>query len=1022
MALQKMRAPVLLKGGLAQDTDDVALGLGEGFVLQENLKYDRGGVLKKRHGYSALTDSTFRGLASVDLTKVRSLHSHRGALVAALDDDPTTLTSYTDAGWSEHGWAAPCALRRQSAIRLGEGSVDNVQGNVTGAWTVISYVVSEFLFYKQLDTETGAVVQDERLLVGGDCKGHRAITLSGGDVLVVYYFDDGATTELRCFRLKPNTGSPFVVSPDLVLDTVAITGFDAVADPTDPDVFYVAWCPRFDIKVQKLTVGALPFDAPVSVAGPLTHAEPNTTGALCCDIYGNGDLWVAFSRFSAGTCDVRLGRWTTSPFAAAGFSTVYTDATAAAGTPRVVVGLDGWVGWEPVGTGGGGFQQMDGTGATTGSRRYLWHCKIESRYFRHRSHDWLLVRDVYADHYALVRPDQGQDSPSTWAYHGAVCLDIAAGVGLFPLADVSSVLDLGSNTFRWACGVRNGVVNPNTALTKGARGADLVDLYFDHNQAPCLSATEAAECLVMGGGCTPHFDGQAPVESGFLRAPVILSHTVTGGGGSIEGAGAAPGDYNVYLYAAHYEWQDARGNWHRSEASTPYVVEVSLADTNATVQLTLATLGLTRRGDTLLFGGRNARVALFRTEKNAPSGPWYRLDDPTLSEVKNERGSEYRTYSDDAADSAIIALGFGRLYTEGGALDDQLPPPSLAVATWQQRAWLISGDDPRQIHYSKQILPGEAPRWNRSQLFVEIEEEATGLAVNGATLLIFSRSRIYALSGEGPADTGALANWRGPYAVSEAVGCVDGRSIVDFPGGTVFQSELGFHLLTTPQAPPVFIGSSVLQVVRDYPICRGAAHDEAGGRLLWTMARSQGQSLTLVFDYLRAAWQVWSPGGESSSRYPGALCVHQGAHHYAAGLGLMKQSTSLQDDDQYFSWRLILPWARLQGVAGFQRLWHVLVALKRSSGVNVLVRLRHDESTAIAQETAHTLADLDTETGGRLVIDTHVAQQKCRSVQVELAEELVTGETETGGLEIYGVDLELGQKKGRFKAAQENRK
>ena len=38
MALQKLRIPVLMRGGLAQDTDEIALGLGEGFVLQENLK------------------------------------------------------------------------------------------------------------------------------------------------------------------------------------------------------------------------------------------------------------------------------------------------------------------------------------------------------------------------------------------------------------------------------------------------------------------------------------------------------------------------------------------------------------------------------------------------------------------------------------------------------------------------------------------------------------------------------------------------------------------------------------------------------------------------------------------------------------------------------------------------------------------------------------------------------------------------------------------------------------------------
>lgn len=1022
MALQKARIPVLIRGGLAQNSDEVALGLGEGFVLQENLKYDRGGVLKKRHGYTAQSDTTFRALSTVDLANVRSLHSHRGALVAVLGLDPSQVASYTDGGWVEHGPSAPCSLRRSSALRIQILSAENVQCNVTSDWTVITYLIDNVLFYAQIDTATGAFVQPPRYLIPTHCRGHRAITLSGGDVLVVYYYDDGSSTqELRCFRLKPNLGSPSVTSSELLIEAAIVEGFDAVADPTENDTFYVAWNPRSDIKVEKFTIGALPLDAPVSVAGPLTHIEPNATGALCCDIYGNGDLWVSFSRFSAGTADVRLGRWTTSPFAAAGFSTVFSTASGG-GFPRTVVGLDGWVGWEPPASSsdGGGFQQVTSAGATSGSRRYFWRGKIESRYFRHRSHDWIFARDTGADHYLLVRPDQGQESPATVTYHGAVCLDVAAGVGTYPLSDVPSVVTLGSNKFRWAATVHNGIASPAALLNDGANGADLIDLDFAQSQAPCVSSTEAADSLLWAGGCTPIFDGLQAVESGFVRAPILSTPTVTGGLGSIEGADISPGVYNVYIYRAHYERQDARGNWHLSETSVPFEVEVSLANNNARVEFDVAYLAFTRRGDSPLQDGRNARVAIFRTEKNSPNGPYYRITDPTTA-IENQRGVNSTTFTDSYSDAQMLALGFGLIYTDGGKLDDQLPPPSLAVATWQNRCWLISGDDPRQILFSKEILPGEAPRWNRT-LFVQIEEEATGLAVSGATLLIFSRSRIYALSGTGPADTGYLSDWRGPVVLNESVGCIDSRSIVDFPGGTVFQSELGFHLLASPQAPPQFIGGGVLQTVRDYPRCRGAAHDAANGRLLWTMARTNGQALTLVFDYLRSAWQVWTPGGTSSARYPGALCVHQGAHHYASGAALLKQTTSLDDDGEYFAWRLILPWARLQGIAGYQRLWHVSVTLKRGGGVNLLVRLRHDESTALAQETAFALSDMDAESGGRLVVDAHVVQQKGRSVQVELSEELPEDGTETGGLEIYGIDLEIGQKKGRYKAAQENRK
>jgi hypothetical protein len=1021
MALQKALVPVLLKGGLAQDTDEIALGLGEGFVLVENLRYDRGGVLKKRDGYEPVAADTFRGLSTVPTDKARSLHAHRGALVAALG---SRVATYTLNGWADHGLNAPGTLRRTSAVRIPEASLENAQVVANDTFTVVTWLASDFLLYKQFDTVTGAVLQDERILVAGGVVRHRAFEC-GGDVVVVYYT---TTTELRAFRLKFNYSSGTVVSPDLVLDTVAHDGpFDAAASVGEPGVFYVAWVVlRTGVRVGKYTVpGGPPLGALTLTAGPLTHADPDASGCGL-GLYNNGDVWVAWSQLTGAVLSIRLGRWTPSPFAFAGATTVHTPGIPAAShANRLVVSYDGWVGWANA-PAGGGFQLCDSAGLATGSRAIVYRAVPQSRFFRHDAADWIFLGE--ADTYFLVRPDQGQDLPRTVTYHGATCLDVAGGtLATHPFGEVEL---LGAARFRWAALVRTGVVSPSSTTTKGRKGVDLVDLDLDPNQAPVVVSCEANGCLVTGGALASWFDGQQVTEQGFLRPPLIELTTVVAGLGSIEGADIAPGIHNVYLYRACYEYQDERGLWHVSEPSPPVAVSVTLADTNAKIVLQLAHLLATRRGDVPWPGGRNARVAVFRSLKNNPDpsgllGPYYRITDPNGANLPNARGQNFQTYEDTLSDAQVLALGFGQLYTDGGVLPNRLVPSLLAVTTWQGRVWGVSGEDPRQIVYTQELLPGEAPGWNPSELFVQVEEDATGVAPAGGSLLIFTRRRIYALSGLGPTLAGQGADWRGPTVVSEAVGCVDARSIVDFPGGVVFLAEQGFHLLPSPQATPVFLGGPVLQLTRDYPVCRGSAHDEANGRLLWTMARTTGQSLTLVFDYLRNAWMVWTPAGTSSTRYPGPLAVLDGQHWYGNAADVLRQDTVPTDDGNYVPWRLILPWARLGNVAGFERLWRVCVSLKRSVGTKLLTRLRTDDSTALDQEAEHDLGTLDAVTGERLVAETHVARQKCRSVQVELSEELVEPSdptTESGTLELYGVDLEIGRKKGRWKTAPENRR
>ena len=1034
MPLERLPVPVLIQGGLAQDREDVALGLGEGFVLVENLKYDRAGVLKKRGGYAVYDSPDFRTGDDLPTDDARSLHSHRGALVAMLQSGVVGVNggelplaaSYTESGWTQHGAAAPASLRKSTALRIPVASTSNPQLSRVGSWYVLTYLLDKTLCYKQWDATTGAVVQDERVLVADHVVSHRAFEINGEVVVVYKYSDTGgasSTIELRAFRLDPSSGVGTVAGPDLVIYSgVHNSPFDATVDEVTGIDMWVAWCvPLVGVKIAQVALGV---GTSLTLGTTLTHAHADAT-ACSIEQNGNGQAWVAFHDSAAN--DAFLLRYNRSPFALA--APVYTLEAGLNQVKRTAVSKGGWVFWEGDNDSAGGgqgvfFQAFDGAGASifavTG--RLFW-CHLASRPFTRNGDDWVLLRDYRTRGYALFFPDQVAGAPLVGSYHGAICLDScidADPTALFPLGAVERAGD--DDLWRWAAPVQSGLVTAGSSAVRGRTAVDFVDLDYRRDQEVLQQSCEAAGLLQLAGGMAPSFDGQQVTELGFLRPPFDVGHSLVAGAGSIEGATPAPGVFNRYLYRFTYEWQDERGNWHTSEPSEPVLVEVSLANTLAKTAWSLATLGLTRKGDLLFDTGRNASIAVFRTLKNAPER-YYRLTDPNAVTTISERDQAKVAFEDTFSDAQVLALGFGILYTEGGALEHLAVPSALAVCTWGNRQWLVSGEDPRNVLFSKELIPTEGPAFNLLFLSLRFDEEIVALAPQGASLLAWSHGKTYAVSGEGPTDTGALSNWSGPFIVSEAVGCSDARSVVDFPGGVVWLAEQGFHVLAGAGGTPQFIGAPVLDLTRTYNRCRGAAHQPDQGLLLWTLQAANGASLTVVFDYLRGCWYVWTPANSGGTRWPQACCVHNGDHTYASNGGILRQYPgALDDNGTYFAWRLILPWARLDGVLGYQRCWRAVVAIKRATGVDVVMKLRHDEETSVAQSHAWTLASVSAPSSGRCVLDLHIARQKCRSLQVELTEQL-TDDTgpETGTVEIYGLQIDIGRKPGRQRLPAANR-
>ena len=174
-------------------------------------------------------------------------------------------------------------------------SCENVQTNVSVDWTIITTLNKlESSYYKQDRQPAGVVVQDERIPVSDACKSpprHHAKRRGRGDV---YYYETTGLARRSCGASC--WSNSICCSDERRADAPTPPSSpvrDAAADPTDPDVFLRRGNPAATSRRTHRWMRA---------GQPRTPARHQL---LCAVISSNGDLWVAFARFNAGTADVR---------------------------------------------------------------------------------------------------------------------------------------------------------------------------------------------------------------------------------------------------------------------------------------------------------------------------------------------------------------------------------------------------------------------------------------------------------------------------------------------------------------------------------------------------------------------------------------------------------------------------------------------------------------------------------------------------------------------------------------------
>lgn len=600
---------------------------------------------------------------------------------------------------------------------------------------------------------------------------------------------------------------------------------------------------------------------------------------------------------------------------------------------------------------------------------------------------------------------------------------------------------------------------PSWALLAPSRAAvlqtqiDRITIEAPSDNATLLPATQAQGLAYLPGALTTAFDGQRAFEAGFLARPV------SGPPGYIsDSGGLEPG---TYLYLFEWEHFDARGNRHTSAISP--VVTVTVDGEARELTFGVLTETYTRRADASDTRDNAARLVVYRTQKDSV-GPFYRLTTPTaltygvtgegFDPLANDASADTITFVDNASDGEMTGLGYG-LYTGNlagaipGAIQDPGPvPPSRYLLNHKQRLFGISGDDPRTIFYSRLFVAGEAPAFPPPFVVYlsDTDEAATALAPLGDKVLVFTDNRIYYFYGEGPDDAGGGQGFSEPTLFSDAVGCIEPRSVAQTPMGVVFQASKDGLYLVGGDLQVTRISGPVEDYLRTSEV-RSVHVDTARGWIVWaTVEKDDGDLVRpalLVFSYWAQTWTRWLPDALTAKGTAGA-CLWRGQHVHAAqylgtspalsygmiayeGADFEDRTRNTFDYPSYtgavsYVWpRVQTPWLRLAGLSGFQRARRFALAGISDGTIGldaeIEVEVDHDEEDGTSPQTF--TYDLAAITGlPNAPLEGHIARQKCRSVRFTVR---LKDRGPGTGTTLTALTLELGGLRGFSKVAKTNK-
>lgn len=493
------------------------------------------------------------------------------------------------------------------------------------------------------------------------------------------------------------------------------------------------------------------------------------------------------------------------------------------------------------------------------------------------------------------------------------------------------------------------------------------------------ASISAGNNLLFGGGFLQMYDGLNVFEYNFHTFPEGISAATASSGGNL-GTG-------TFGYQVVFEYVDNQGNIYQS---TPSIVVSAVYGSGSTNQTTLTIFCVPYSTKPYY------NVVIYRTAANGTI--YYRLNSYTAPQIRvistdHDNGTFSFTYADGASDASIAANQ--QLYTTGGVLPNIPVSATTIMAKYKTRILAVPSENPFSFLYSQETLPNTPVTFAQGleQNFTTVGGGLKALAEMDSNLIIFKRSNILVMNGEGPTASGSNNDFSLPQDIATDVGCISAPSVVLTPMGLMFQSEKGIYLLDRSLAP-IYIGADV-EAYNSYTVTSAVLMDKVN-QVRFTLSNGTA----LVYDYFMKQWSVFSNISAVSS------AVINGSYYFLKSDGtILQESTGFTDNGSFIQLSGTTAWVALAGIQGFQRIYKVML-LGTYRGVHTLgVTLAYDYASSAQQSVTITPSS---SVLYQFAIGT--SQQKCEAIQIAFSDSQSSAYNE--GYSLSNIAFELGLKQG----------
>jgi len=429
---------------------------------------------------------------------------------------------------------------------------------------------------------------------------------------------------------------------------------------------------------------------------------------------------------------------------------------------------------------------------------------------------------------------------------GSIIGKIASGVGggLRTNSMLSEVPAISTNIFKFANLVKGSVLSEASTIFS-VLGVNSTQMDFE-NLNKFLAVTFSNNLLIVGG-ILQSYDGVSVVEQGFHVYPEPVVVTCTGSGGGLS--------TGTYSYCACYAWTDNYGQVQRS-APSPIVVVSATANNQGNITVPCLRLTAKQTG----YNSRdNVIIEIYRTSANASGvNPIFNLVTSTLAPLVNQANSNTVSFTDLESDASIASNPF--LYTTGGVLDNIAPPSNSLITLYQDRVILGGLEDPNILWYSQNRT--EIDNFNTTPVEFAAENTIgvdprgggiTALGLLNQNLIIFKKTAIFVINGDGPNNTGGGQTFPDAQMIASDVGCTNPNSVIICPAGLMFQSDKGIYQLDQ-SFNLTYVGAKI-ESYNDLTITSSTLVPDKNIIIFTT--NDDGYGTALVYDYYVGQWSTW---------------------------------------------------------------------------------------------------------------------------------------------------------------------